>query len=272
MRLQTDGLYEEKRSRRNVNSKSVFVGDIGALWDSIPSINCYELWLYRLIYIIFFLCYAVRSIFREEYRYRRRLAKQNGRFEAIGAAGDTEHDDDDDETTEGPMNDGSTDEVSDDVDFHDIARSNADAGLIDVASTTVSQCPVENGVVRTTWGAIAAGPLITGIAAGLVQQSVTTRELISLTRSRADGLHQSRQQTLSVDNRWASTLSGDLAEVALLQGPLTNDIRVGAAGAWNSTQLPHWYFLSQRERLVTINTNKFVLQKTQYLLNKNCKM
>lgn len=31
MRLQTDGLYEEKRSRRNVNSKSVFVGDIGAL-------------------------------------------------------------------------------------------------------------------------------------------------------------------------------------------------------------------------------------------------
>lgn len=170
------------------------------------------------------------------------------------------------------MNDGSTDEVSDDVDFHDIARSNADAGLIDVASTTVSQCPVENGVVRTTWGAIAAGPLITGIAAGLVQQSVTTRELISLTRSRADGLHQSRQQTLSVDNRWASTLSGDLAEVALLQGPLTNDIRVGAAGAWNSTQLPHWYFLSQRERLVTINTNKFVLQKTQYLLNKNCKM
>lgn len=143
------------------------------------------------------------------------------------------------------MNDG------DDDDYHDTARSNGDAGLIDVASTSISQCPVENGVIRTQWGAVAAGPLITGIAAGLVQQSVTTRELIALTRSHSDGLHHPRQQStpLNVDNRWASTLSGDLAEVALIQGPLTNDISVGASGAWNSTQLPRWYFLSQRERL-----------------------
>lgn len=35
--------------------------------------------------------------------------------------------------------------------------------LIDVASNAVSQCPVENGVIRTTWGAVAAGPLIAGI-------------------------------------------------------------------------------------------------------------
>lgn len=34
--------------------------------------------------------------------------------------------------------------------------------LIDVASNAVSQCPVENGVIRTTWGAVAAGPLIAG--------------------------------------------------------------------------------------------------------------
>lgn len=54
---------------------------------------------------------------------------------------------------------------------------------------------------------------------------------------------------LSVDNRWAATLAGDLAEVTLLQGPLSREISVGAAGAWNSTTVPHWYFLSQRERL-----------------------
>lgn len=221
---------------------------------------------------------AFECISREEYRHRRRLAKQNGRFQAIGATGDNENDDD--ETTEGPVSEAPNDGTNDDDDYHDIARSNADAGLIDVASTSISQCPVENGVIRTTWGTIAAGPyvlifpkivqrffegfnsengmynfiflrLITGIAAGMVQQSVTTRELIALTRSHADGLHHPRQQQtpLNVDNRWASTLSGDLAEVALLQGPLTNDIRVGASGAWNSTQLPHWYFLSQRERL-----------------------
>lgn len=34
--------------------------------------------------------------------------------------------------------------------------------LIDVASNAVSQCPVENGVIRTTWGTVAAGPLIAG--------------------------------------------------------------------------------------------------------------
>lgn len=54
---------------------------------------------------------------------------------------------------------------------------------------------------------------------------------------------------LSVDNRWAATLAGDLAEVTLLQGPMGREISVGAAGAWNSTIVPHWYFLSQRERL-----------------------
>lgn len=126
-----------------------------------------------------------------------------------------------------------------------------DAGLIDVASNAISQCPVENGVMRTTWGAVAVGPLIAGIAAGLTQQTVTTRELLTLTKSysrnRFNG--QQQQQQLSVDNRWAATLAGDLAEVALLQGPMTNRISVGAAGAWNSTALPRWYFLSQRERL-----------------------
>lgn len=62
--------------------------------------------------------------------------------------------------------------------------------------------------------------------------------------------HHNRQQIqLNIDNRWAATLSGDLAEVTLLQGPLTREISVGASGAWNSTTVPHWYFLSQRERL-----------------------
>lgn len=62
--------------------------------------------------------------------------------------------------------------------------------------------------------------------------------------------HSNRQQVqFNIDNRWAATLSGDLAEVTLLQGPMTSQIRVGASGAWNSTTVPHWYFLSQRERL-----------------------
>lgn len=187
--------------------------------------------------------------FSQEYRHRRRMAKHNGRYQAIGVDGSEEADEDDGEhpVSETPIHEG------EEPDYHDIpgVRSAGEAGFIDVASTALSQCPVENGVVRTQWGAVAVGPLITGIAAGLVQQSVTTRELLALTRNHEDGLHRARQQQtpLNVDNRWASTLSGDLAEVALLQGPLTNEISVGASGAWNSTQEPRWYFLSQRERL-----------------------
>lgn len=41
--------------------------------------------------------------------------------------------------------------------------NNAGRSLIDVASNAISQCPVENGVMRTAWGAVAAGPLIAGI-------------------------------------------------------------------------------------------------------------
>ncbi len=52
----------------------------------------------------------------------------------------------------------------------------------------------------------------------------------------------------TVDNRWATTLSGDLAEVALLQGPMLPQVAVGAIGGWNSSFIPRWYFLSQRDR------------------------
>lgn len=40
--------------------------------------------------------------------------------------------------------------------------NNAGHSQIDMASNAVSQCPVENGVIRTPWGAVAAGPLIAG--------------------------------------------------------------------------------------------------------------
>ncbi|GBP98208.1 hypothetical protein EVAR_71376_1 [Eumeta japonica] len=57
--------------------------------------------------------------------------------------------------------------------------------------------------------------------------------------------------TVNVDNRWAATLAGDLAEVALVQVPVSNNEQatVGASGAWNSTVMPKWYFLSQRQNL-----------------------
>lgn len=108
-----------------------------------------------------------------------------------------------------------------------------------------------------------------GIAAGLVQQNVATMELVKLTRKYNSHSSQSypgnvnnnnnrngnnngnnnrwgnRPFQMSVDNRWAATLAGDLAEVTLLQSEVDNDFSVGAAGAWNSSTVPHWYFFYQ---------------------------
>ena len=119
-------------------------------------------------------------------------------------------------------------------------------GLVDVASNAISQCPVENGVLHSPWGSFAGGTVIAGIAAGLTRQQVTVRDLVG-----QDQLGQykfARQQnSIVVDNRFAATLSGDIAEAVLRQSLTT--IQVGAPGAWNSSAVPHWYFLSQRERL-----------------------
>lgn len=81
-----------------------------------------------------------------------------------------------------------------------------------------------------------------------MQQNVAIRELLVLTRHHARNYNRQQVQ-LNIDNRWAATLSGDLAEVTLLQGPMSREISVGASGAWNSTTVPHWYFLSQKDRL-----------------------
>lgn len=41
-------------------------------------------------------------------------------------------------------------------------------------------------------------------------------------------------------------LTGELAEVALLQGPLRNSqMRVGLNGGWNDSVLPRYYFLQE---------------------------
>lgn len=136
-------------------------------------------------------------------------------------------------------------EVEPEGDEDPVLEPRNDAGLIDIASNTVSQCPVENGVISTSWGAVAGGPLLTGIATGLQAENIQIRELLAQSR----GQYRSSKQQLGsmVDNRWAATIAGDLAEVALLQGPQP-PVAMGAPGTFNSTTMPRWYFLTQRER------------------------
>ncbi|XP_055855905.1 uncharacterized protein LOC129919096 isoform X2 [Episyrphus balteatus] len=114
---------------------------------------------------------------------------------------------------------------------------------------SVSQCPVENGVIWTPWGTVSAGNLIAGIAAGYQPQSIQLKTLLAL--SRRPGQYGGRQSTLSIDNRWAATLAGDLSEVALVQVPMSpsSSASVGAGGAWNDTVMAKWYFMSRRDNL-----------------------
>lgn len=128
--------------------------------------------------------------------------------------------------------------------------SEQNTGLVDVASNAVSQCPIENGVVSSPWGAFSAGTVIAGIAAGLQRQSVSVRDLMGedhMGQYRAKS-RSARQTQIVVDNRFAATLSGDIAEAVLRQVP-ASPIQVGAPGAWNNSAVPRFYFLSQRERL-----------------------
>ncbi|XP_034129609.1 uncharacterized protein LOC117584677 isoform X2 [Drosophila guanche] len=118
-------------------------------------------------------------------------------------------------------------------------------------SEGTSQCPIEDGLVRTPWGTVSAGTVIAGIAAGVQQQTVQLNTLLALASQRRGRGRSQSQTSNSIDNRWAATLAGDLAEVTLVQVPVStnNAASVGATGGWNDTVLPHWYFLSQRTNL-----------------------
>lgn len=156
-------------------------------------------------------------------------------------------------------------------------------------SETLSSCPVQNGIIMTKWGALKAGSLIAGIAAGMQPQVVNVRTLM---QSRLGGVSSSVQRNNfqqssyntafqnpinsrrnqgsqsvpagrssvplenayqpalsippnSIDNKWAATLAGDLAQLALLQGPSQFGVRLGVPGGWNDTLIPKYYFLRE---------------------------
>lgn len=168
---------------------------------------------------------------------RKRLHKKFGRYQNEA----------DEEQAEEPAEEHAEDEAAEATEEGE--DENVELGeqsLVDVGSNVLSACPVENGVLQSPWGAFSGGSVIAGIAAGLVQQQVTVRDLIG--QDHMEQYRFGRQQAgTTVDNRFAATLSGDIAEAVLRQVPQT--VQVGASGAWNNSAVPRWYFLSQRERL-----------------------
>nr|XP_023030043.1 uncharacterized protein LOC111517975 [Leptinotarsa decemlineata] len=93
-----------------------------------------------------------------------------------------------------------------------------------VADSEKSQCPIENGVVYTNYGTVKVGQVLNGIATGFAQQNYG-----------------------ECDNRYATTVSGEIVEAAFVQG--TENIKIGAPGGWNSTINPKYYFLQKKDKL-----------------------
>ncbi|XP_015437346.1 PREDICTED: uncharacterized protein LOC107192569, partial [Dufourea novaeangliae] len=114
-----------------------------------------------------------------------------------------------------------------------------------IALPPQSKCPVENGVIKTPWGASSPGLVLSAIAAA------TQPETFPLQEVQPDLSEKSNANLsgLTVDNKWFSTLAGDLAEVALILGPTAEKIGVGVTGNWNSTALPRWRFLNSNDKL-----------------------
>lgn len=151
---------------------------------------------------------------------------------------------------------------------------------IDENLTTAEKlCPKENGVILTKFGTISLGSVINAIAASLVPQKVQLNTLLSLRNQKYSKNESSKfnfnqeevdlivpkdqillqrsmwiqslsQSPLKLNNIWAASLAGELAEVVVYQGPIfTSTMSIGATGFWNSSIRPAVFYVSNKRGL-----------------------
>ncbi|XP_078046277.1 uncharacterized protein LOC144474825 [Augochlora pura] len=139
----------------------------------------------------------------------------------------------------------------------------------------------QQGVILTPYGTVTPGAIIGAIAASLQRQNVALNQLIaslevpsSETNStivqtpkydeekidfvlpKSEMSHESSMwyQTLmtsstKLDNVWLTTIAGELAEMAVYQGPLVwQNMSLGATGFWNNTIRPTVFYLTSSHR------------------------
>jgi hypothetical protein len=110
---------------------------------------------------------------------------------------------------------------------------------------------------------LSPGTLIAAISAGLQPQNVQINQLVAIygksdpyrnletmetgdTRQTLDRLFSSLE---SIDNQYAATLSGDLAEVCVYQGPyLGSNVSIGLTAMWNDTHFPRVRYIAEGHR------------------------
>lgn len=127
--------------------------------------------------------------------------------------------------------------------YPELPPNHPDKGRIS-ALPPLSKCPVENGVIKTPWGSISGGSILAAIAAAVQPENIILRDVL-----KDEILKTTYSSDITLDNKWIATLAGDLAEVALMQGPRGEKLQVGVNGDWNSTAMPRWYFLNSNEKL-----------------------
>ncbi|XP_076290974.1 uncharacterized protein LOC143214158 isoform X2 [Lasioglossum baleicum] len=137
--------------------------------------------------------------------------------------------------------------------------------------------PRQQGVILTQYGTVAPGAIIGAIAASLQHQNVPLNQLIAslevpeLERNsttvetstyneeeidfvlpRSEMSHELHMwyrtlttSSIRLDNVWLTTVAGDLAEMAVYQGPFKwQNMSIGATGYWNNTMRPAVYYLT----------------------------
>jgi len=117
----------------------------------------------------------------------------------------------------------------------------------------LSLCPVEDGVVYTSqWDTVSPGTVLAAVAAALEPQEVEIALLLTESveandTERAEKFERYKDMSLTAQlhNTWAATLAGDLAEVAVYQGPrLQGDLYIGPDGTWNDTVIPRVRYMN----------------------------
>ncbi|CAB0000646.1 unnamed protein product, partial [Nesidiocoris tenuis] len=108
-----------------------------------------------------------------------------------------------------------------------------------MTGNTKSVCPIEMGVVQTDFGTVSLNHVLLGIATSLQRMDVSQEQLM-------DGRRRNTRIMFSgdkiINNFWASTIAGDMAELLVMQLPVSNSPKFGPGGKWNDSVLPVFFY------------------------------
>lgn len=168
--------------------------------------------------------------------------------------------------------------------FLDVCHSSGSTIVPVTNQRRLSRCPIETGTIKTArFESIAPGVIIGSIAASLQLTKSRIHHLTKVQRHLNHSNHKTIEhitQTFDqIDNTYATTLAGDLAEICVYQGPHFGiNASIGVSGAWNDSYLPRLHYLhhsyqypkwemTDSEVLSGID-GMFIGKKVQFLLKR----